>query len=56
MLRWISFVPAATSTYYLVVPQEDGSTEGTYGVDSEGDGRPTGGNQCESQVGATCPP
>lgn len=49
-----TFVPAAFSTYYLVVPR-GGGIEGSYGTDSAGVERPQGGGPCAPQMIGSCP-
>jgi hypothetical protein len=44
-----TFVPAAESSYYLVVPL-NGDREGSYGSDSTGDERQQGGDACAPQA------
>ena len=51
-----TIMPSAGSSYFLVVPT-NGLTEGSYGVDGDGNPRPTaiGGFACRAQMTSTCP-
>ena len=49
-----TFLPAAGSTYYLVVPR-NGPREGSYGTDGSGQERPSGVPACLAQEIAVCP-
>jgi len=50
----VTFLPGTFSRYYLVVPT-DGTDEGSYGRDSNGQERPRGGNACKAQQVVSCP-
>lgn len=49
-----TFAPAGGSHYYLIVPT-DGSTEGSYGVDSSNVERPASTSPCRGQSLGNCP-
>jgi hypothetical protein len=49
-----TFTPAGGLRYYLVVPT-DGSSEGSYGIASNGVERPRGATTCRPQYFTTCP-
>ena len=48
-------VPGAGDRYYLVVPS-DGTIEGSYGVDGNGNERPAGATACHPQSFGACVP
>ena len=48
-----TITPGMGDRYYLVVPH-DGTDEGSYGIDSDGDPRPASADACQPQAVATC--
>jgi hypothetical protein len=49
-----TLTPDEGNRYYLVVPH-NGTSEGSYGSDSEGAERPQGGSSCRARTLGTCP-
>ena len=49
-----TFTPGAGSRYYLLSPN-NGNTDGSYGVDSNGDERLPGAAECHTQALGDCP-
>jgi len=49
----VSFIPAAASSYYLVVPRNT-QREGSYGLSSAGSERPQGAGACLIQQSGAC--
>ena len=51
----LTLTPAAASSFYLVVPSDGSTVEGSYGLDSDGLERQASGTACQTQDLGTCP-